>query len=66
MITTLQTNRFIRNALTGKENKIDSPFLSKLENKINSIGEFIKQKYGVQAFDELVSFVYTDKMVRDN
>lgn len=59
-ITNLQTNRFIRNALTGKDNQIDSPFLSKLNNRINSIGEYIKQRHGVQAFNDLVSFVHPD------
>lgn len=57
-ITHLQANRFIRNALTGKENQIDSPFLAKLDIKINSIGQYIKQKHGEQAFNDLVRFVH--------
>ena len=57
-ITNLQTNRFIRNALTGRDNRIDSPFLSKLDNRIYSIGEYIKQRHGLQAFDDLVNFVF--------
>lgn len=60
-ISSIQINRFIRNALTGRDNQIDSPFLSKLNNKINSIGEYIKQKHGLQAFADLVNFVYTPK-----
>jgi len=63
-ITNLQTNRFIRNALTGKDNNLDSPFIAKLDNRIHSIGEYIKQKHGVQAFNDLVNFVFpTAKMM---
>lgn len=58
-VSNIQINRFIRNALTGKDNNLDSPFLSKLNNRIYSIGEYIKQRHGEQAFNDLVNFVYT-------
>ena len=61
LINTAKVNQFVRNALTGKSNKTEDPFLSRLEDKINLIGQYIKQRHGVQAFIELADFIHTPR-----
>ena len=61
LINTAKVNQFVRNALTGESNKTEDPFLSRLEDKINLIGQYIKQRHGVQAFNELADFIHTPR-----
>lgn len=61
LINTTKVNQFVRNALTGESNKTEDPFLSRLEDKINLIGQYIKQRHGVQAFNDLVNFIHTPR-----
>ena len=60
-VNTSKVNRFVRNALTGESNETEDPFLSRVEDKINLIGQYIKQRHGKQAFDELADFIHSPR-----
>jgi len=38
-VYTQKVNRFLHNSLRGKPNKIEDPFLSKLEDRIYTMGD---------------------------
>jgi len=51
---------FVRNSLEGKSNKVTDPFLSKLEDRINNLGQFIKARNGEDSYRELLNHICSD------
>ena len=58
---THKASRFIRNSLEGIPNKIEDGFLSKLEDHICMMGQYIQQRHGMEAYRELLRAVCSDK-----
>ena len=54
---------FVRNALQRKSNGTVDPLLSKIEDNIYTIGEFVKQRSGQKAFENLLNHVSTEKEI---
>lgn len=52
---------FVRNSLEGKSNNTVDPMLSKIEDRINSLGQYIQQRHGRDSFNELLNHVCSDK-----
>ena len=57
---TVKARQFIRNSLEGITNKTEDAFLSKLEDHINSMGQYIIQRQGISAFNGLLNHVCSD------
>ena len=51
---------FVRNSLEGKSNKTVDPMLSKIEDRINSLGQYIKARHGDTAYRELLDHICSD------
>ena len=60
-VYTYKANRFIRNSLEGIPNKIDDGFLSKLEDHICMMGQYIQERKGKSFYRELLRSVCSDK-----
>jgi len=54
---------FVRNSMENLSNGTTDPMLSKIESKIHDIGEFVRQRYGQEAYDNLLNHIYSDKEI---
>ncbi len=59
-VYTQKVNRFLHNSLRGKPNKIEDPFLSKLEDRIYTMGDYIRQRYGQQTYNDILNHVHSN------
>jgi len=57
--STIKAAIFVRRALEHKSNNTVDPMLSKIEDRLNSIGQYIKQRHGETAYNELLIFVHS-------
>ena len=63
---THKASKFLRSALEFKPNRPDESqlryeFLSKLEDAIGTMGQYIQQRHGMQAYRELLKSVCSDR-----
>ena len=56
-----QANVFMRNALEGISNRTEDRFLSILEDRLLTLGQFIQQRHGMESYRELLNAVCSDK-----
>jgi len=56
-----QANVFMRNALEGISNRTEDKFLSILEDRLLTLGQFIQQRHGMESYRELLNAVCSDK-----
>ena len=58
---THKATRFIRNSLEGIPNKTEDGFLSKLEDHICTMGQYIQERQGMSFYRELLRSVCSDR-----
>jgi len=59
-IYSTRASKFLRNGLEHKSNNVTDPFLSKLEDRINSLGQFIQQRHGMESYRELLNHIWSE------
>jgi len=57
---TQKANKFLKNSIRGIPNKTQDPFLSKLEDKIYSMGDYIRQRYGQETYNDILNHVHSN------
>jgi len=56
---THKASMFLKNGLTGKPNRTTDPMLSKLEDRLYTMAQYITQRYGQETFDDILNSVYS-------
>ena len=56
-----QANLFMRNAMQGISNRTEDKFLSILEDRIYTLGQYIQQRHGKESYRELLNAVCSDR-----
>jgi len=51
----------VRNSLEGKSNGTVDPMLSKIEDRIHDIAEFVRQRCGQDIYDSLLHHISSNK-----
>jgi len=58
-----KSGKFIRRSLEGKTNRISQdPMLSKIEDRLGSLGIYIKERYGMQTYNDILNQVFSTKL----
>jgi len=50
---------FVRRSLEGKSNMTTDSMLSKIEGRLYTLGEYIKQRYGDETFQNILNEVHS-------
>jgi len=58
-VNSLKASLFIRRALEGKSNNTEDQLLSKIEDRIRDVGEYIKQRHGDEAYNNLLNHIHS-------
>jgi len=59
-IYSTRASKFIRRSLEHESNNVTDPLLSKVEDRIFSLGIFIQQRCGMDVYRELVDHIWSE------
>jgi len=52
-----KSGKFIRRSMEGKTNRTVDPMLSKIEDRLGSLGIYIKERHGEAVYNDILNHV---------